>query len=155
MKAVGIGVFLILTMAVNMSSAQVEDDTKSVFWSSRALYGVKVKLDENFTFSFWRADYLGSGPEYKVDSDPFVYKGWDMTPGFSYSYGELFAGVKLSFGADLYILYRNLQKDTEWWSEYRPRFNLFLTKPLPFGGFVQLGKRWERRLATKWKWKEY
>ena len=151
MKLIRMSLYLTLFICLQVLSAQEEEDDdeniSSVFWSTRALYGIKAKIGPKFTLSLWRADYMGAGPEYKVIDDPTEYMGWDITPGFSYSYGEIFGGIKLSFGSDLYILRRNQQKGTEWHQEYRPRFNLFLTKPLPWGGSIQFGQRWERRLT--------
>ncbi len=139
----------VLTAGMCMLFAQTEPEpeTPDRFRSHRTLFGVKCKLSDNFTVQGFRADYFGSGSQYKTkeDTEPYEYTGWDMVPGVSMGIGELFGGIKLSVGGDIYFLSRIQGKGAEQYEEYRPRFNVFLTKPLSFGGFVQWGQRFERR----------
>ncbi len=150
-KITGFPAILLLLLAsfcVAQTGSSGEEKTQSVFRSHRLLGGLKVKLDKDFTLSTFGAVYLGDGPQYKVASrtDPYSYNGWDIVPGFSLEMGELFNGIKLSMGGDLYLLTRIFQKGEEEMFEYRPRWNVALTKPLSFGGSIQWTSRFERTM---------
>lgn len=135
---------------VAAQSGTGEEKLKESFRSHRALGGVRVKVEKDVTVGIFGASYFGTGPQYKVDSltNPYKYIGWDVVPGFSVEFGEIFSGIQLSMGGDVYFLERIFYDGESVLSEYRPRWNVFLTKPLPFGGSVQWGQRFERSITT-------
>ncbi len=123
-----------------------DEETLTLTRSHRILSGLKAKFTDDFSAQTFGAVYLGDGPQYKIASatDPYAYNGWDLVPGFSLELGEIFNGIKLSTGGDLYLLNRVFQKGAEELFEYRPRWNVVLTKPLAIGGSVQWTSRFER-----------
>lgn len=123
------------------------DQTPPMFYRShRVLGGLKLKLDKRFTLTNFGALYFGDGAQYRdaERTDPYAYNGWDWIPGFLFDYGEVVDGIKFSTGADIYITDRRLTKGFEERVEYKPRWNVILTKPLAFGGSVQWISRFER-----------
>ena len=147
---------LICASCFAFTSAQTETTTsafenKTFFWTQRYLGGLKVKVDKNFTATSWGAIYFGDGAQYKTESDPYNYSGWDAVPGFNYELGEIFNGIKASTGGDLYLTHRVQEKGHVEMEEVRPRWNFALTKPFSFGGSVQWISRFERQMLSKYK----
>lgn len=139
---------LVFTAALSQTTPDQTEEIDDTFRQHRVISGLKIKVDKNFTLSTFGAFYLGDGAQYKAaeNTDPYAYNGWDLVPGFMMDFGEIWNKVKVSSGGDLYLLKRILQKGSEESFEYKPRWNLVLTRPISNLGTLTWTSRFERSM---------